>query len=121
MELKYIYFFKSPNSSHIRWHDNILISYIYAPITLTECSTVSYIERVCHAPWKILDYYLVYLQWEKTQMEKGEKQSEEMTKPVKIALPCLHILKLGHCYYFPSFKIPGLGVMLSREVYLPLT
>lgn len=43
-------------------------------------------------------------------MEEGEKmQSEEMTKPVKILLLWLHITKLGHCYYFPSFKMPGLG------------
>ena len=42
-------------------------------------------------------------------MEKGEKmQNEEMTKPVKIVLSCLHITKLGHCYYLPSFKIPRL-------------
>lgn len=34
VELKYTYIFKSPNTSHIRWHDNILISYIYAPIKL---------------------------------------------------------------------------------------
>lgn len=38
-----------------------------------------------------------------------KKQSEEMTKPVKIVLSCLHVPKLGHCYYFPSFKIPGFG------------
>lgn len=41
--------------------------------------------------------------------EGGKMQNEEMTKPVKIVLSWLHITKLGHCYYFPSFKIPGLG------------
>lgn len=43
-------------------------------------------------------------------------QSEEMTKPVKTVLPCLHITKLGHCYYFSSFKIPGLGETRSMKV-----
>ena len=51
-------------------------------------------------------------------MEEGEKmQNEEMTKPVKIVLPWLHITKLGHCSHFPSFKIPGLGETQSIEVY----
>lgn len=66
---------------------------------------------------------LVYLQWEKTQMEVegGGKPSGEMTKPVKIVLSCLHVTKLGHCYYFPSFKIPELGEACSIQAYLLLT
>lgn len=49
--------------------------------------------------------------------EGGKMQNEEMSKPVKIALLWLHITKLGHCYYFPSFKIPGLGETWSIKVY----
>lgn len=48
----------------------------------------------------------------------GGRQNKEMTKPVKIVLSCLHVTKLGHCYYFPSFKILGLG---GIKIYLPFT
>lgn len=50
-----------------------------------------------------------------------KKQSEEMTKPVKIVLSWLRVTKLGHCYYFPGFKIPGLEETRSIQAHLPLT
>lgn len=50
----------------------------------------------------------------------GGKPNKEMRKPVKTVLSCLHITKLGHCYSFPSSKMPGVGETESIIIYFPL-
>lgn len=45
------------------------------------------------------------------EIQRGVGESDEMSKPVKIVLPGLPVTQLGHCYYFPSSLMTGLGEM----------
>lgn len=46
----------------------------------------------------------------------GGTPNKEMRRPVKTVPSCLHITKLGHCYSFPSSKMPGLGETESIKI-----
>lgn len=71
-----------------------------------------------HGKYSIITSYICNRKSHKWQQGK-KMQNEVMTKPVKIVLSCLRITKLGHCYYFPSFKIPGLKRRKALKPTLP--
>lgn len=68
-----------------------------------------------HRKYWIITSYICNGKRHKWKGRGEKKQNGEMTKPVKIGLPCLRITKLGCCYYLPSFKMPELGEACSVQ------